>query len=41
MLDAITQWVDWLYEEHEMAYAILTNTVLFMLIAIGGIVESW
>lgn len=41
MLDAITKWVDWLYEEHETAYAILVNAVLFTLIAIGGIIESW
>lgn len=41
MLDAITQWLDRLYEEHETAYAILVNTVLFTLIAIGGSIESW
>ncbi len=41
MLDAITQWIDWLYEEHETAYAIIVNAVLFTLIAIGGSIESW
>lgn len=41
MIDAINQWLDWLYEEHEVAYAILTNAVLFTLIAIGGIIELW
>lgn len=41
MFYEITQWLDRLYEEHEMAYAILTNAVLFTLIAIGGIIESW
>lgn len=41
MLYAIAQWIDWLYEEHETAYAILVNTVLFTLIAIGGIIEFW
>lgn len=41
MIDAITQWIDWLYEEHETAYAIFVNAVLFTLIAIGGIIETW
>lgn len=41
MIDAINQWLDRLHEEHEMAYAILANAVLFTLIAIGGIIESW
>lgn len=41
MIDAINQWLDWLCEEHETAYAILANAVLFTLIAIGGIIESW
>lgn len=41
MIDAINQWLGWLYEEHEIAYAILANAVLFTLIAIGGIIESW
>lgn len=41
MLYAIIQWIDWFYEEHEAAYAIFVNTVLFTLIAIGGIIESW
>lgn len=41
MIDAINQWLDWLYEEHEIAYAILANAVLFTLIAIGGIIELW
>lgn len=41
MLYAITQLIDWLYEEHETAYAILVNAVLFTLIAIGGIIEPW
>lgn len=41
MLDAIDRWLDWLYEEHETVYAILANTVLFTLIAIGGIIELW
>lgn len=41
MIDAISQWLDRLYEEHETAYAIIANTVLFTLIAIGGIIESW
>lgn len=36
MLDAIDQWLDRLYEEHETVYAILVNTVLFTLIAIGS-----
>lgn len=36
MLDAIDQWLDRLYEEHETAYAIPVNTVLFTLIAIGS-----
>lgn len=39
MLDAIAQWLDRLYEEHETAYAILANAVLFTLIAIGGSIE--
>lgn len=37
MLDAIDQLLDRLYEEHETAYAILVNAVLFTLIAIGSI----
>lgn len=41
MLYAINQWLDRLYEKHETAYAILANAVLFTLIAIGGIIESW
>lgn len=41
MLYGIKQWLDWLYEEHETAYAILANAVLFTLIAIGGIIELW
>lgn len=41
MLDAITKRLDRLYEEHETAHAILANTVLFTLIAIGGIIELW
>lgn len=41
MIDAINQWLNRLYEEHETAYAILANAVLFTLIAIGGIIESW
>lgn len=41
MFYEITQWLDWLYEKHETAYAILANAVLFTLIAIGGIIESW
>lgn len=41
MLDAITRWLDRLHEEHETVYAILANTVLFALIAIGGIIELW
>ena len=41
MIDAINQWLDRLYEEHETAYAIVVNTVLFTLIAIGGVIESW
>ena len=41
MIDAINQWLDWLYEEHETVYAILANTVLFTLIAIGGSIELW
>lgn len=36
MLDAIDQWLDRLYEEHETAYAILVNAVLFAIIAIGS-----
>lgn len=41
MLYEIAQWLDRLYEEHETVYAILANTVLFTLIAIGGIIELW
>lgn len=41
MLDAIDRWLDWLYKEHETAYAILVNAVLFTFIAIGGIIELW
>lgn len=41
MIDAINQWLDRLYEEHDVAYAIIVNTVLFTLIAISGVIESW
>ena len=41
MLYAITKWLDRLYKEHETAYAILANAVLFTFIAIGGIIEFW
>lgn len=41
MLDAIDRWLDWLREEHGTAYAILVNTVLFALIAIGSSIEFW
>lgn len=36
MFDGIHQWLDWLYEEHETAYAVLVNAVLFTLIAVGS-----
>ena len=41
MLDAIDQWLDWLSEEHETAYAVLINAVLFALFAIGISIELW
>lgn len=41
MLDAIGQWLDWLYEEHETAYAILVNAVMLALFAIGIGIELW
>lgn len=36
MIDAINQWLDWLYEEHETAFGILASMVLFMLFVIGS-----
>lgn len=36
MIDAINQWLDWLYEEHETAFSILASTVLFTLFVIGS-----
>lgn len=41
MLDAIDRWLDWLSEEHETAYAIIVNAVLFALFAIGSSIEFW
>lgn len=41
MFYEITQRLDRLHEEHETAYAVLANAVLFALIAIGGIIELW
>lgn len=41
MFYEITQLLDRLFEEHETAYAILANAVLFTLIAIGGSIELW
>lgn len=41
MLDAIDRWLDWLSEEHETAYAILVNAVLFTLFAVGISIEFW
>lgn len=41
MLDAIVRWLDRLSEEHETAYAIIVNAVLFALIAIGISIEFW
>lgn len=39
MLDAIDRWLDLLSEEHETAYAIIVNAVLFTLFAIGSSIE--
>lgn len=36
MIEAINQWLEWLYEEHETACAILVSTVLFALFVIGS-----
>lgn len=36
MIDAINQWLEWLYEAHETAFGILASTVLFALFAIGS-----
>lgn len=41
MLDAINRLLDWLSEEHETAYAILANAVLFALFALGSSIEFW
>lgn len=41
MLDSIARWLDWLSEEHETAYAIIANAVLFTLSAIGSSIEFW
>lgn len=41
MLDAIGRWLDWLSEEHETAYAIIANAVIFTLFAIGIGIELW
>lgn len=41
MLDAIGRLLDWLSEEHETAYAIIGNAVLFTLFAVGSSIEFW
>lgn len=41
MLDAIDRWLEWLSEEHETAYAIIANAVLFTLFAVGISIEFW
>lgn len=41
MIDAIDQWLDWLSEEHETAYVIIVNAVLFTLFAVGSSIEFW
>lgn len=41
MFDGIFQWLDWLSEEHETAYAVLVIAVLFTLFAVGSSIEFW
>ena len=41
MLNDFRQWLDWLSEEHETAYAVLANVVLFTLLAVGISIEFW
>lgn len=41
MLDAIGRLLDRLSEEHETAYAIIANAVLFALLALGISIEFW